>query len=400
MSLIPTPSSSSSHSEDDDAKHDVLTAIILYMQLTLCSTMWALKSTNILRAPLLPHYKMRYIFEQMGHLTLEYVPSTSEQRQMDIYINTLHETSPPPSAFLLLCRNHVRFERMTRFSVAEFIFMYRELEPYILRPYDHYQQPVLGHRKRRIHPIDQLLLWIWHSDGNDSEMLGILFDDISRSTADRIADHVTRAVNDAWEEEVTWPDAEERRSLYGFFSSCETAVGVLDGTHCQISVPSINEGKFHSAYKNFHTQNYLICADALGFVTWTAGPYGGHDPDRAVFNTTAFSQFDCPLLSEGEVILVDGGFEGDGNIVHQFTQRELRLMSSEEQNRVGPFNEDFLHNRSPIEHCIHRVKNRAQALTKRWPRSLCRQGSLFTAATKVYNRCRRMRMEYALRNRK
>jgi len=65
---------------------------------------------------------------------------------------------------------------------------------------------------------------------------------------------------------VSWPDAEERRLLYGFFTSYEKAVGVLDGTHCQISVPYFKEERSLSGYKKLHTQNYMICADALGFV--------------------------------------------------------------------------------------------------------------------------------------
>ena len=238
------------------------------------------------------------------------------------------------------------------------------------------------------------------ADRGDPDVPGILFNDISRMTADRTADHITRAVNTVWAEEVSWPDAEERQSLYGFFSSYDCAVGVMDGTHCQIEVPVVEEGEYHSFYKNFHTQNYLICADALGFVIYTAGPFGDRDNDRGAFNTRPFVQSDCPLQSEGEVVLVDGGFEGDGHVLHQFAERELMQLTSEERERIARFNEDFTHNRSPIEHCIHRVKSRAQALARRWPRALSRQAELFTAATRVYNRCRRIRMEHALQHRR
>jgi hypothetical protein len=350
----------------------------------------------MLRAPLLPHYKKRYILDQLGILTLPYVPTTSAQQEVDAIIARLASERPKPSAFLRLQRKEKRFERCTRFSRAEFIFLYSELEAYIRRPYLSNELPIRRHRRRRLHPVDQFLLWIWHSDGNDPDIIGILFDDISRVTADRTADHVTQSVNDAWAGEMTWPDAEERQSLHGFFSSCEKAVGVLDGTHCQIQVPVVEEGRYHSQYKNFHTQNYLICADALGFVIYTDGPFDGKDNDRSAFNTTPFVQPVCPLLSEGEVILVDGGFAGPGHALHQFTQRELKNLTLEEKERVASFNEDFAHNRSPIEHCIHRVKNRAQALARRWPRTLHRQSELFTAAVKVYNRCRRLRMEHAL----
>lgn len=363
---------------------------------TVSTAIYALHHTSILHAPLLPHYRQKWIFDQLQVLTLPYVPSTSVQQEMDRFIQQLHSSTPSPSAFLLLSRNPSRFERLTRFSVVEFLTLYLELEPYIRRPYSIYSTPSHRSYTRSLHPLDQFLLWAWYVDGNDPDVLGIVFSDISRRTSDRVADHVTQAVNDAWEGEVTWPDDEERRLLYGAFTSYDKAVGVLDGTHCQIDVPAYEEGQYYSQYKHLHTQNYLICADALGFVTWTAGPFGGSDPDKVIFKTTSFTELECPMLSEGEVILVDGGFEGEGHILHQFVQKELWAMTAEERERVASFNEDFLHNRSPIEHCIHRVKCRAQALTRRWPRALHRQGELFHAATRIYNRCRRLRMHHAM----
>ena len=200
---------------------------------------------------------------------------------------------------------------------------------------------------------------------------------------------------DAWVDEVSWPDAEERRLLYGFFTCYEKAVGVLDGTHCQISVPYFKEERSLSSYKKFHTQNYMICADALGFVIYTAGPFEGMANDRAALNTTPFVQLDCPLLSDGEVILTDGGFAGDGAIMHQFTQKELAKLSAEEREAAALWNEDFLHNRTAIEHCIHRIKSRTQALTFRWRRELSKQSELFEASCRIYNRVRRERLQHA-----
>ena len=199
---------------------------------------------------------------------------------------------------------------------------------------------------------------------------------------------------------MSWPDAEERRCLHGFFSSCPTAVGVLDGTHCQIRIPTYQEHDYYSGYKHYHTQNYIICADALGFVTYIKGPFEGRGNDRAALNETPFVHRDCELLSEGELILVDGGFKGPGHTLHQFTATEFMAdMSEEEKKRFRAFNEDFTHNRSPIEHCIHKVKNRAQSLAYRFPRARDRQAALFTAAAKIYNRSRRVRMEHALSQR-
>ena len=377
---------------------DCEAVLVTYAQLvnSLAAAVFLLHHSKVLEAPLLPHYKQRWIGEQLSFLTLPYIPTVTAQHWIDTLVTQLSAERPSPSAFQLLSRNPARFERITRLSMTEFLSLYLELEAHIRQPYTCYSEPSHARSSRRLHPVDQLLLWVWHSDGNDPDLIGIIFNDVSHRTANRVADHVTEAINSAWVDEVHWPDAEERRSLYGFFSSCPTAVGVLDGTHCQIQVPAVNEGHYYSAYKNFHTQNWLICADALGFVIWTAGPFAGHDNDRAVFNTTPFVDSNCPLLSPGEVILVDGGFRGEGHILHQFTQGELLAMSEDERERVASFNEDFLHNRSPIEHCIHRVKSRAQALTKRWPRALHKQGALFDAAVRLYNRCRRMRLHNRL----
>jgi hypothetical protein len=388
--------SSSHHSLHNSMEDSIIPVVAVWMSSSLSAAYTVLHHTHLLTQPLLPHYRQKYILDNIGVLTLPYIPTAQTQHQIDEFTKRLASATPPPSAFLLLCRNLERFKRLTRCSLPEFLLLYHELEVYIRRPYSIYSEPALQQRERRIHPLDQFLLWMWHSDGNDPDLLGVLFNDISRATSDRVADHITAAINEVWADEVRWPDAEERRYLYGCFSSYEKAVGVLDGTHCQIEVPVVDEGKYHSQYKNFHTQNYLICADALGFVIYTAGPFGGKDNDRGAFNSTPFVLPNCSLLSEGELILVDGGFAGEGHILHQFTRRELMAMTQEERARIASFNEDFTHNRSPIEHCIHRVKNRAQALARRWPRTLYRQENLFTAATRLYNRCRRLRLEHAL----
>ena len=284
---------------------------------------------------------------------------------------------------------------MTRISITEFVILYQELRPYLLRPRSVKRSRSDRGRSRSLHSADELLLWAWHCDGTDADVLGFLFNGITRWTATRIADHINSCVIEAWDNEVGWPEAEERRLLYGFFTCCETAVGVLDGTHCQISVPYFKEERSMSGYKKLHTQNYMVCADALGFITYTAGPFDGMANDRAAFNTTPFLEPNCSWLSDGEVILADGGFQGDGVVVHQYTQQQLAKMDKEEREQASLWNEDFLLNRTPIEHCIHRIKNRTQALTHRWQRDPSKQAELFQASVRFYNRLRRLRMQHA-----
>ena len=89
----------------------------------------------------------------------------------------------------------------------------------------------------------------------------------------------------------------------------------MDGTHCRVSVPSnyTEENSTYSGYKKYHTQNYLICVNALRLIIYIDGPHGGRQTDRKIFKKSIFHQDNCPILSEGEYIIADGGFIGPSN---------------------------------------------------------------------------------------
>ena len=360
--MQPAPSSPSHDALLEDVGVVATVNGFLLISQSLAAAVTAMYHSHMLRSPLLPHYKRRLILQKLNILQLPHIPTADSCSESEEYLNRLATQHPPPNVLLRLIQQPDRFERMTRLSVVEFIILYKELKPFIIRSLSIKLEGTYHTRARSLHSADELLLWMWHCDGTKADVLGFLFNGISRWTATRIADHVTTAVLDAWGEEVSWPDAEERRLLYGFFTCDEKAVGVLDGTHCQISVPYFKEDRSMSGYKKFHTQNYIICADALGFVIYTAGPFEGMANDRAALNTTPFIQPGCPLLSEGELILTDGGFAGDGAILHQFTQNELARLDSREREAAALWNDDFLYNRTAIEHCIHRIKSRCNKL--------------------------------------
>ena len=298
-----------------------------YVVYSVAAASFVLHHTGILTEPRFPLYKGHYVLELISALTRPYAPSTDEQRQIDAAVSAFAQLARPPSSFLLLCRNSSRFERLTRFSVAEFLLLYQELEADLSRPYACKRGVDEDDcRERRLHPVDQLLLWLWEEgDGNDPDTSGVAFNAVSRSTARRVADHVTRAVNNAWADDVSWPDEEERQQTRGFFSSHDRAVGVLDSSHCQIQVPVVGRHRNHP--KQYRMLTYLICVDALGYVIHAAGPIGASEDDRAAFNSTLSVQRDGPLLSEGEVILVDGGFAAEARALHPFAEADLLVRS-------------------------------------------------------------------------
>jgi hypothetical protein len=112
------------------------------------------------------------------------------------------------------------------------------------------------------------------ADGKEHTVPCLLFD-IDRMTVNVITDHVTYVINHVWAREVKWPSPEERPEQDLLFSCFEKAVGCIVGTHCRIDVPDDEdeENDDYSGYKHYHTQNYLLCCNAYGFIIYLVGPF-------------------------------------------------------------------------------------------------------------------------------
>lgn len=142
--------------------------------------------------------------------------------------------------------------------------------------------------------------------------------------------------------------------------------------------------------------NYLVMVCPNGYFIWINGPFAGRDNDRAAFNQTVFAQETCSLLSPGEYILCDGGFRGPGHIIHQFVETDLQGETGEDLHEMLLFNEEFDLNRARVEAAIGKLKRRAQALSKKYPREPYRQADLLFAAAKLLNYLRDLRYIQAL----
>jgi len=253
------------------------------------------------------------------------------------------------------------------------------------------------HVHTKLTSYEQLLLWLLYADVGASVILGLMFHGITDHSVDNYASHVTRCILNALDGSIAWPDAEEREQLYGYFSLYEKAVAVLDGTHCEIRVPTEDETEFYSGYKKEHSQNYLIAVNVLSLVVYFDGPYAGRLNDRSVYN-------DCPLsnpvndfLSEGEKILADGGFIGGLPLIVPFTKADYKQAADENQlEGMMRFNQEFSLNRTLVEHCIHFIKDRARLLTHRWPKAKEKQGDYLKAAIYIYNWSRLIRINAAI----
>jgi hypothetical protein len=197
MEVVPSLTAAAAPAESESRRRARLAAVFNIISLAVSTASLTLQYTNTLHTHLLPHYNNKEILEQLHILSLPYVHASSSLPQVAALLNELPHASPQPRAYLLLSENEQRFERLIRFSLTEFLLLYSDLEACILQPYSIPEMNPAASRKRRLHPIDQFLLWLFHSDGNDPDLLGVLFSDASRSTVDRVADHITAAVNDA-----------------------------------------------------------------------------------------------------------------------------------------------------------------------------------------------------------
>ena len=292
--------------------------------------------------------------------------------------------------------NPKMFFSLTRLKPKEFLHLYSVLAPGIRSArnsdiIDSSHSRDYVHQK--LHVADQLLIWFLMSDGNNPTLLALCFGYISRHTIARYADHVTDVINTILADEVTWPDADERKQSYGLFGCCDTGIALLDGTHCRIRVPIDNESAYYSAYKKYHTQNYFIAVDAHGYILYISEPFPGRANDRGSFNTTPFGRSDCPYVSRNEYIIVDGGFPGDGPLLQPFRKPQIRSEENDDiRQRMIMANESLSLDRALVEHSIHTLKNRAQSLANRYSRTRERQALLMQAAARIVNRVLMLRM--------
>jgi len=354
------------------------------------------------------HHQRRRMMDDLGFLTLSRIEasfSSLSSSASDLpFIDDDLDDIPDTTVYARLARRPAEdFYEHTRLTSTEFLILYQELRPYIIKPRDadltkeygeeHYARYV--HRK--LHPIDELLLWLYYVDGNKATVLSFLFD-IDRTSVFVTTDHLTRVMNEVWEEEVRWPSKEERKEKYGFFSVHEKAVGCIDGTHCRIDVPANaeDEDSCCSGYKHYHSQNFLLCCDAFGFIIHIAGPFSGGMNDKQCFVASDFMNADLHMLEEGEKRITDGGFSGYPMNIHPFDAKQLAEAEETDRAKMVSWNEEIVLNRSLNEHVNHQLKARAQALAGKWSGSMVRQRDVFLVTARFANRVKRLRMEYRL----
>ena len=330
---------------------------------------------------------------------LQHVPTAS------VASSGLYPSVPPPpihfssAAHQHLLTDDAAFFATAHLSVAEFTLLHVHVQQRLSgsRNHSNSNSPHLHPMPTTLTTADQLLLWLNHCLGDRISQLSVLFSSLHRSTIFRTIDHVSRCINEALDDIISWPNSEERERLHGMMSVCRTAVAVLDGTHCPIQAPCHLSNTYFSGYKHKHTQNYLVCVNYLGMIVLVEGPYPGRDNDRKVYTSSNLYQNRADYLNDDENILADGGFIGGEGLLVPIHATSIDAVNDDRARQVlTEYNREFTANRLIVEDVFGWLKERACILNTAWERRLDKQATAFKAACRVHNFTRLVRIDHAM----
>lgn len=239
-----------------------------------------------------------------------------------------------------------------RISITEFLLLLALLEPAIglTRHSDTAATHEQPHAHTKLNAAEQLLLWLYWTKGAPLSALTDMFGQLHPTTLTRCIDHVTSCIKNTLSHVIQWPTAEERKDLHGWIAVCDTAVAYLDGTHIPISRPTRSPAAYWSSYKSKYTQNYLVCVDPFALITYIDGPFPGRGNDRGAFNQCTLATDYSNYVSNGDVVIADGGFMGGPQLLVPFHSDIItRAESEEEKQNMLAFNDELSEGRVLVE---------------------------------------------------
>ena len=349
--------------------------------------------------PSLPNELRIEKLAMMNCAPLAYVPDSCMPVCVDSDGNTDPASLVRNASLSATIRDGVRFRAIFSMTVAEFVVLHARLKLSLSAV--RAESRGAGIDNVHSHPLlttaEQLLLWLFYLKVGTPSALMLVFTDLSRRTIKRYIDHVTDTINHAWDLFVQWPDAEERANLHGSFTVANGAIGVMDGTHCEISKPVRSSRPYRAGHKKKYTQNYLCVVNVFGLVTYISGPYSGSTNDRSAWRESSLFTERHSHFAHDELLLADGGFVGGKYLLCPIHVDDIRRSdtAAERQSRTE-WNNDFGKDRALVEDAFAWIKSRAPILGRRYKRHRDRQADAVYAVCRWWNGLRQLRMNYAI----
>ena len=163
-----------------------------------------------------------------------------------------------------------------------------------------------------------VLEWLGSEDSGDRAELEY---GISKTSIVEDKKHVLKAINICLEDQISWPNAEERWELclnyVGIFAG---VVGILDCTEHFVEKSSDQavENATFSGKANANTYKTLAVIDKTGLFRYMETMVVGKKNDRDMWTSCKLYLERGFYFSEGQCIASDGGFQGDGPIIYSF----------------------------------------------------------------------------------
>lgn len=342
-------------------------------------------------SPYSVHEHNRRAIQSIGFTNLCFLCDKDLDSESVEHLRILCEQEPPNSIVHEFASDPSAFRRDCQLSFAEFSIIHQHLSPLINRTFNGFSSR-LG--RRVLTSAEAILVWLGISHGCKATWLATFFHNITTDTLYQYLDHVTEAINEAYADQLYWPDEAERASYEGMFACCPTAIGCLDGTRCTVQEPTYGENLFMSGKTNTFNVNYQVICNPFGqFIHVSA--YLGYMNDRGCINTLPITQ-DGPIpdiLTEDQMFLSDGAYGGSGHVLTPYNEPELsRIVDVDELMQKQQFNADFALDRALIERRFHALKSFVELLTERYNRTPDKHMDLFTAGAKLLNKLQEIRM--------
>lgn len=332
------------------------------------------------------HVRTHSIKQALG---LNEMPELDTSSYISQMLYTFHRI-PPVNRYLrgLWSEKH-QFRRVFGIAVEEFALVFHELDTYVhSNAADSYFMNSVSRCSLSL--PEQFAIWLLFMQGNKWPFIASNFNHVSEKTVRQCASRMNKVINNCYAAEIRWPNHEERQSLKGSLPICSEAICIADGSHFTIRRPKHHQKQYWSGHKRKHSLNYLFVVDAYSFIIMLEGPWKGRRNDRGCWNSSNLGQNPALFLDERDCVLVDGGFIGQGQLMFQYTKKELqKARTDRELQSARSFNEQFALDRTTVEHVIGSIKTCFPVLGGRFPLSRSMQPGTVRAAANIYNRIRR-----------
>jgi hypothetical protein len=262
------------------------------------------------------------------------------------------------NVFKLLAATPRHFQRLTGFSVRQFVLLTLEVMPAIRRArsvrQDQQPDPERVGRRRRLSVANQVLVvLLWLRQGFTVATLSALWR-VSESAICECILHGVPAMVETLSYEVQFPTPDEQDQLAA--GSEFGHIGSVDATPIRISRPVRNQHLYYRPDRGYHFLNCQFFVDRFGFIRSVDAGLTGHRNDGFLYSISEIAR----LIEPPYVALADLAYRGQARVRQPYSRRDARRYEA-----LRLFNRELSSQRMGVEHRFSDLKA-FRILAARW----------------------------------